>query len=588
MRYFVRHIIITALVLMLCVFNNLNSQAQYIMTSDSCVVYVNTDSMIINGSVNNIGSINNDSLYNLGKIIIKGDFVNDGLTSGNGQYELTGDWVNNKVFKSGLSTVTLNGADQFITGNFLTAFYNLKLENAGIKTLTINSVVSNMLDLTDRELATDIFTMFITNVNPLAIVRTSGFVSSLGNGRLSRVTNVNGTYLFPVGSSLDTIRYRPVEIRPNNSVNNTFTVRFVNNKATIDGYDLHNLDLSILRADSSFYHLINRTAGNDSADVTIYFDPVKDGNGWNGIANWKDVPLNQWQNIGYVNSVYGSLKGLKKISWNDYTYEPYVLIEVIHDTLSISGPQVVCKNSPGNYIALGDSNSTYLWTVVGGHIISDSTLDNIWVVWDTIGFDTITVEETTQSGVYLISLPYIVEVLPNPVANFSINTPYSDVFSGDLISFIDQSSIIPPYIINSWFWDFDDGYTLTQENPYHIYNKPGFYNVMLAVRSDNGCTDTVFIDINVKEGLIISNVFTPNGDGVNDYFYFRNSGMELYSLKIFDRWGVLIFKTNNPSNMWDGRTHAGTDAAEGTYYYILEAKSENQEYNRTGFVTLIR
>jgi hypothetical protein len=161
MRYFVRHIIITALVLMLCVFNNLNSQAQYIMTSDSCVVYVNTDSMIINGSVNNIGSINNDSLYNLGKIIIKGDFVNDGLTSGNGQYELTGDWVNNKVFKSGLSTVTLNGADQFITGNFLTAFYNLKLENAGIKTLTINSVVSNMLDLTDRELATDIFTMFI-------------------------------------------------------------------------------------------------------------------------------------------------------------------------------------------------------------------------------------------------------------------------------------------------------------------------------------------------------------------------------------------------------------------------------------------
>ena len=322
---------------MLFVFNNLSLQAQYIMTSDSCVIYVNTDSMIINGSVNNIGSINNDSLYNLGKIIIKGDFVNDGLTSGNGKYELTRDWVNNKIFKSGLSTVTLNGANQLITGTFLTAFYNLKLENAGIKTLTINSVVSNMLDLTDRELATDIFTMFITNVNPFAIIRTNGFVSSLGNGRLSRVTAINGTYLFPVGSSLNTMRYRPVEIRPNNSVNNTFTVRFVNNKATIDGYDLHNLDPTILRADSFFYHLINRTAGNDFADITIYFDPVNDGNNWNGIANWKDVPLNQWQNIGYVNSVYNySLKGFKKISWNDYTYEPYVLIEVIAASAMVS------------------------------------------------------------------------------------------------------------------------------------------------------------------------------------------------------------------------------------------------------------
>ena len=93
----------------------------------------------------------------------------------------------------------------------------------------------------------------------------------------------------------------------------------------------------------------------------------------------------------------------------------------------------------------------------------------------------------------------------------------------------------------------------------------------------------------VEVNLIIPNVFSPNGDNFNDIFYFPNEGVTEINWKIFNRWGNLIFETNELDKAWNGKTNADNDCPEGTYYYILHYKINEKEWETAkGFVSLLR
>jgi gliding motility-associated-like protein len=94
-----------------------------------------------------------------------------------------------------------------------------------------------------------------------------------------------------------------------------------------------------------------------------------------------------------------------------------------------------------------------------------------------------------------------------------------------------------------------------------------------------------------EEGLpdTLPNVVTLDGDGINDQFHIKNSNVKEFNLKVFNRWGVLVFETTAPSIDWDGKTNAGADVPTGTYFYSLKAITvSNKEINRNGFLELIR
>ncbi len=558
--------------------------------NDGATVFVNNDSFIVSdGDLWN----NFDSLFNSGRIIVNnGNFVNDGLVSGSGQYEVTGDWENNNTFKAQNSTVTLNGGDQLITGTAVTTFNNLFLANTGIKRCSINTIINNILDLSDRELAADNFTVLINSVNPSAVLRTTGFVSSSLTGRLIRRTNLKAVYLFPVGSSVGTQRYRPIDITPNDVAANTFAVSFVNHDPEVELYDRHSHDDTICHVDSLFYHLIERTAGASSADIAMYFDPAADGIYWDGFANWKGGATNRWKNMRPFDALYGNLNGFRRFGWNDFTYNPYALIATHGDSIPIGGPNSACDNDAPMIYSVwwgnGNPNSTYTWTITGGVILStDTTSDttrNILVQWNTPGVGTLTVTELSPFS-FCPNFPTTLDVTvySSPVAAFtSIYDTTYDLFTYDLIQFVNSSTNATAY-----FWDFADGYTTDQTSPYHVYDFIGTYNVMLIAENVN-CTDTAYDTLIVKEGLDVPNVITPNGDGYNDYLNIRNSGMLKYSLQVYNRWGVIIFESDNPRIVWDGKTTTGTDAVEGTYYYVISAQSGTKRYDKTGVVTLLR
>lgn len=106
----------------------------------------------------------------------------------------------------------------------------------------------------------------------------------------------------------------------------------------------------------------------------------------------------------------------------------------------------------------------------------------------------------------------------------------------------------------------------------------------------NGCkvTGTVIVLIECQD-FDVPNVFTPNGDGQNDVFLIKSNNEPSYSIEIYDRWGVLMYKSNNPSAPWNGKIeNTGAEAPDGVYYYIIVSKCNNNDYNHHGYVQVIR
>lgn len=138
----------------------------------------------------------------------------------------------------------------------------------------------------------------------------------------------------------------------------------------------------------------------------------------------------------------------------------------------------------------------------------------------------------------------------------------------------------------SWLWDFGDGNYSELQKANHNYKVPGNYTVTLRVKTAEGCEGLVSAGlISVKEAtLAIPNVFTPNGDGINDFFSSGYDGDELFLMQIYDRWGTKYFETRNRNQLWDGKDLNGQDAEAGVYFYVIEAGDSKY----SGSVSLVR
>jgi large repetitive protein len=179
--------------------------------------------------------------------------------------------------------------------------------------------------------------------------------------------------------------------------------------------------------------------------------------------------------------------------------------------------------------------------------------------------------------------PIPVEVKPNAGIVFLTDPPFPVEIKAPThdIRFEDNT----PGAI-SWLWDFGDGNYSELQKANHNYKIPGNYTVTLRVKTAEGCEGTASAGlISVKEAVLaIPNVFTPNGDGINDFFSSGYDGDELFMMQIFDRWGTKYFETRNRNQFWDGKDFNGQEAEAGVYFYVIEAG----ESNYSGSVSLVK
>jgi len=151
-------------------------------------------------------------------------------------------------------------------------------------------------------------------------------------------------------------------------------------------------------------------------------------------------------------------------------------------------------------------------------------------------------------------------------------------------------------LLNGFPIDFDESSPLNNKlfEFYDLDSTKSFVVCIIAdVAGTHSCPDSVckVIEIVVpKSKLKIPNVFTPNGDGVNDVFKIDISGFKKYSLVIWNRWGNNVFESDNPDKMWNGKTNNdGGENPAGTYYYLFNYQLRGeQEQTVRGSITLIR
>lgn len=122
---------------------------------------------------------------------------------------------------------------------------------------------------------------------------------------------------------------------------------------------------------------------------------------------------------------------------------------------------------------------------------------------------------------------------------------------------------------------------LTRSDAEHRYTfmDKGNYRAVVAISNSQCQLDSVEFTISISESLLlVPNVFTPNGDGANDEFRVAYRSIKEFHCWVYNRWGHLVYKWDDPAKGWDG-TINGRPAAEGAYFYVIRALGTDADVN---------
>lgn len=244
-------------------------------------------------------------------------------------------------------------------------------------------------------------------------------------------------------------------------------------------------------------------------------------------------------------------------------------------------PDSVCLGGDMTFNNLSTNAATVLWRFGDGNT---STAGSPVHTYASAGTFTITlIAYNPASCNKADSITKTVKININPTADFS-SSPVIPI-ANTPIQFTNLSTNASIY-----GWNFGDGNGSIDVNPSHFYKRTGHYQVCLTARNTSGCADTVckYVDAEIHTAVDIPTGFSPNGDGNNDILYVRGGAIETMNLKIFNRWGEMVFESNSLDSGWDG-TYKGKPQEMDAYVYILNVTFvDGTSAQKKGNVTLLR
>lgn len=217
-------------------------------------------------------------------------------------------------------------------------------------------------------------------------------------------------------------------------------------------------------------------------------------------------------------------------------------------------------------------NASFSWNFGDGNM---STNPSPTHVYNGEGSYSVSLTATTGEGCEeTYQVDNIIKVYAQPKADFDLY-PLLVNIQNPTVTFTNTSTNgLNPY------WTFGDGQNSTEMNPVHAYEAVGVYDVWLVYETEHGCIDSIMKNINViDDSIMIPNVITPNGDGMNDYFVVYNIEAFLSNeFIVYNRWGKKVYEKFNYRNDWNGG-----GLPDGTYYVIIRGHGllRNVEYKGT-------
>lgn len=252
-----------------------------------------------------------------------------------------------------------------------------------------------------------------------------------------------------------------------------------------------------------------------------------------------------------------------------------------NEFIEIGGPTGSLSFDPGSgctelevtFEAASEKAVSYFWEFGDGSTSEGKTVAYIYENAGTY-YPSVTFTDSLGCAFKITSTDSIV-VTQTPTASYESET--NNPFTNEAVQFSDKSTNA-----TSWLWDFGDGTTSTEQNPQHTYTTPGEYFGRLIV-SFGICKDTIeFQPIFIEDRIqYIPNVFTPNNDNKNETFFIENIIGDNWDLKIYNRWGALIFEQKEYDNSWRAE-----NTTTGLYYYELSNKRRKKQFK--GWVKVLR
>lgn len=235
-----------------------------------------------------------------------------------------------------------------------------------------------------------------------------------------------------------------------------------------------------------------------------------------------------------------------------------------------------------------DTITSIRWEFGDGMILLTSLSDPVLHAYDTTG--QFTPRMILNNNTTITRSQFSIRVYKGPDAMFS----YSDTAEIGTFAYVfknvEQVDNSPEY---QYQWFLQDSLVGSRAMLLYTFPEEQSYYLKLAVNTgvltnNLVCYDTVVRVIDVKDTLDIPNVFSPNGDDINDRWIVKSNGRTTYSLRIFARTGTLIYQAEAPIIIWDGRNQSGQEMAADTYFYIIEPVKLPTRFRRTGYIQLYR
>ncbi len=239
-----------------------------------------------------------------------------------------------------------------------------------------------------------------------------------------------------------------------------------------------------------------------------------------------------------------------------------------------------------------NSSYDYYWNFGDINSNDNSSMDiNPLHKYEDDGVYSVTLTAKTDSGcTNSLTVPDLITVYKKPISKFKADKNIASVVNPQ-INYYNLSSFASTY-----HWMFGDGDSSIIYSPSHMYpkNPDVWYDVTLIVKTEHNCADTSYDRIYIRDEYTFyaPTAFTPDGDGVNDYWFVLGHGISdnNFKLLVFDRWGEIIWEATSQYDKWDGTVKSGKEIAPvGEYTWkVYYLDNEELEHSKAGSFMLIR
>ncbi len=282
-------------------------------------------------------------------------------------------------------------------------------------------------------------------------------------------------------------------------------------------------------------------------------------------------------------------------------YTTYTVISTASAAIGCKASNTVTMSITANPQVLSSPISTNVCVGQSAYLVASNGSNYNWAPSNglscptcpgTYASPTVTTVYTVTSNNSLLcstTATQIINVLPYANAAFTATNNAMTGFPQTLTITNTSSSA------SSYSWSLSNGSTATSTVPSFVINNPGTYTLILIAYGNNGCNDTtrsiIVADdiIKPQPSVTFPNVFTPNGDGTNDFFLPIMKEFADMEVSVYDRWGILVHEMHGITDKWLGETTKGKECPAGTYFYVFTGKDLNgKNYVYKGYVQLLR